>query len=208
MEGGPLHPGRSGIPPARRKAGLETPLEGRFSKENRRLVFAPPRWYDLLVLACLFGWPLLIVFAPPHLHDSAWIAAPLVFFAGIWGAVSNERMICDLAARTYARLEGQNLGKRVTRGSLDEMDAIVLVAENLPVQHLRPAVVYRLVLHFKGQVRPPLVIGRLEVALPQGARLGFGVEGMQALGLRYASALGVKFFDNSHFPSASPVPVV
>ena len=154
MESPGSHPGRS-LGPPRRKAGLETPLVGRFGRENRRLIFAPPAWYEALVVICLAGWPVLIFLMLPSWGTLAWPIGLAVGGAGLWGALSNERLVCDLTARTYARLEGQGLRKRVTRGSLDDLDAIVLMSEVLPFSAgaTRP-VIYRLVLHWKAARQP------------------------------------------------------
>ena len=207
METPGSHPGRSSGPP-RRKAGLETPLVGRFGRENRRLIFAPPAWYEALVVICLAGWPVLIFLMLPSWGTLAWPIGLAVGGAGLWGALSNERLVCDLPARTYARLEGQGLRKRVTRGSLDDLDAIVLLTEVLPFSAgvTRP-VIYRLVLHWKAACQPLLIIARESHNVATAPPLGGQAGRLQQDGLRFAAALGVKFFDNSHFPSPCPIPV-
>lgn len=191
---------------SRRKAGLETPLKGRFRREGTRLSFAPPLWYDILVVACVAGAPLIGVLGSERLGLVAWGTALAVLFAGIWGALSSERMACDLRSRTYARLEGQGIGKRLTRGSLEELDAVVLVVQELPLQSLGGAtMVYRLVLHWRGAACPPLVIGRRVVNVARGTPLQARAGPLFALGQHYAAALGVRFFDNSSFLSPAPL---
>lgn len=124
----------------RTKGGLETPLIGRFYGEMKRLNFAPPRWYDVLVLMCvafgLYCGLALIGFAwigPLTLEEYGMPIAILavgVTLAGVWAAFSNERLFCDLRQRTYTRLEGQGIGKRLTRGSMNELYGLVLMSEN------------------------------------------------------------------------------
>lgn len=212
MESGRIERPQSPIP-ARPKAGLETPLEGRFAKENRRLAFAPPVWYDALVAMCLAGGLLIVflsfaglLFGNAPAYGEA--LGALIAFAGVWAALSNERINFNLTYRTYARLEGQGLRKRMIRGSLDEIDALVLVTEELtmPIRGSR-SVMYRLVLHWKGQRHPLLIVEREAHSLPPGAPLNALAGELFHKGQRYAQALGVRFFDNSQFHSPCPVPV-
>ena len=200
----------------RRKGGLETPLRGRIVGENKRLIFAPPVWYDALVFGYILGGPLayflvqsgvpIPIISNPGVDLFACVGVTL---AGIWGALSNERMTCDLRARTYARLEGQSFKKRLTRGGLQELDAVVLLAEEMLVPSLGGrTVIYRLVLHWKGSKEPLLVIERESRTLPPGAPINSGAGAMLQRGTRYANLLGVRFFDNAYFHSGAPVPVV
>lgn len=194
-----------GIRP-RRKFGLETPLVGRFAKEKRRLVFAPPSWYDGLVVACVAGGFLMTALSVVQGNDFGAFVFILVLFSGIWGAISNERMLCNLTDRTYLRVEGFGLKKRVVRGSIGELDAVVLVAEEIHLPTGRH-VIYRLALHWKGATHPVLVIGREDQGLELGAPINQLARNLQGLGLAYAQALGVKFFDNSYYSSPAPIPV-
>lgn len=201
----------------RTKGGLETPLLGRIYGENKRLTFAPPYWYDALVVACVFGgfFALLGAFGLVHIgifngyEEILQFAGFAVMLAGIWGAASNERMACDLRNGTYARLEGQGFRKRVTRGSLSELQAIVLMSQEIPIPVLggRP-VVYRLVLYWKHSKEPLLIIGRDERQVPMGQPLNAGAGPIAYNGQRYAQALGIPFYDNSYMNSAGPLSVV
>ncbi len=199
----------------RSKGGLETPLVGRVVGENKRLIFAPPLWYDGLVFVCVAGGVLclLLSLVSPALFGEnqhvAMFAAFAVMLAGVWGAFSNERIVCDLRARTYARLEGQGFGKRVTRGSLNELYAIVLMAQELPVpmQGVRP-VIYRLVLYWKQAKEPLLVIGRDNRAIPYGTPLNAAAGAIAQFGYRNAQLLGIPFYDNSQVSSNGPLSVV
>lgn len=190
----------------RRKGGLETPLVGRFSRENTRLVFAPPLWYDGLVLLCILAG---LVFSVTNFvgGDGVWaFISLLVFLAGIWGALSNERMVCDLRSRTYARLEGQNFfQKRITKGSMDELDAIVLMAENAPLQG---QVIYRLVIYWKGMRQPLLVVERDPQRATPGMPINYRAGRLLQRGSVYAQHMRLPFYDNSHLQGRSPVPVL
>jgi hypothetical protein len=200
--------------PYRKKSGLEAPLSGRFYGENKRLVFAPPLWYDLLVLGCIVGGILFSLFAlangglqignAPMLGFAVGL---MVSVAGTWAALSNERMSCDLRSRYYARLEGQGLSKRVTRGSLDQLDAVVLMTEQwaVPVGVARP-VVYRLVVHWKGGAQPLLIVESERHMLAAHEQLNHKAGRLLLNGSRYAKALGVTFYDNSYYHSPGPLP--
>lgn len=196
---------RPGLFGPRFKVGLETPLQGRFVGESR-LVFAPPRWYDLLVWACLVCGPVTALpFAPVPLDPDTrrWVGAA-VFLAGVWALLSNERMSVDLRSRSYVRLEGQGLFKRLTRGRLDEIDAVVVVTE-APARAMGAALVHRTVLYWKGGRLPPLVAEQLVVpGAPVGA-LNAQAGPIVGRAARYAHALGLPFFDNSHFLSPEPL---
>ena len=190
-------------------------MSGRFYGENKRLVFAPPLWYDLLVMVCFLGGPAFAIFS--LMHGGLQIGnAPLVGFfvgimvtaAGAWAAFSNERMGCDLRNRTYTRLEGQGLSKKLTRGSLGELDAVVLLTEEwaVPLGSARP-VIYRLVLHWKNGMQPLLVVDVERHMIPNQEPMHARVAVMLNKGSRYAHALGVTFYDNSYYHSPCPVRV-
>lgn len=196
----------------RTKGGLETPLVGRLWRETR-LIFAPPLWYDILTYGCLaagagffamavFGIPFLI-FAPEIL---LWMG-PLVFFAGLWGQLSSERMTCDTKTRMYARREGQGAFKRITRGPIAELDAVVLMAERDPFRStlVGQPVTYRLVLYWKLGKEPLLVIGTEHCVLGLGQAVNAGAGQIARAGAGYARILGLPFYDNSYFLSAEPL---
>ncbi|MCX7801106.1 MAG: hypothetical protein N2109_12300 [Fimbriimonadales bacterium] len=200
-------------PAPARKAGLETPLSVRFLGE-RAVAFAPSWGYDALIVACLLS-PLVggfrwwvgspLGFMHPGIFFGATVAAAL---AGVWALFSMDRMVCDLRRRTYLRFEGSAAWKRVRRGSLDELDALVLTCEQLPSVAGGHAVVYRLVLHWKGGRLPPLVGERRLCHLPAGAPLNYSAAPWVDKGLRVAAALRVPFYDNSYFHSPCPIPPI
>lgn len=204
----------------RSKGGLETPLSGRFYGEMKRLTFAPPVWYDVLVVMCLgfglYSGLCILGFATFALFDAQTFGMALIVLAigvtlaGLWAALSNERMSCDLRNRTYARLEGQGLTKRVTRGSLQELYGLVLMSQDtmLPGLSGGRTVVYRVVLYWKGSKEPLLVVDRESVTLPMHAPINAGSAAIGQRGHKYSQALGIPYYDYSNVNSPGPLPVV
>ena len=133
-----------------------------------------------------------------------------VTLSGLWAALSNERMSCDLRNRTYTRFEGQSLAKRVSRGSLSELYGLVLMSQDtmLPGLGGGRTVVYRVVLYWKGSKEPLLVVDRESVTIPINAPLNAGSAAIGQRGYRYAQGLGVPYYDYSNVNSPGPLPVV
>jgi hypothetical protein len=201
----------------RSKTGLETPIFGRYAKENTRLIFAPPRWYDLLVLLCIGGGSFLFLgsflFASigifNYLGGVATFTGLAVLLAGVWGALSNERLVCDLRNKTYARLEGQGFFKRVSKGSLQELQGIVLMSQQIQIPGLSGLpVVYRLVLYWKHSKEPLLVLARDERSIGAGQPINVAAGTIAQFGHHYAQHLGIPFYDNSHVNSAGPLAAI
>ena len=195
---------------------LETPLYGKFVGENRRLVFAPTGPYYFLVRACVIGGavgaaagllaPLIGVELPVN---SVWwfFTGLMVAGAGVAAAYSLQSVVFDLRERTYRRRQGPGAFPSTTRGSLNDLDAVVLITEpNSRIIH--GGVTHHLVLHWKGQREPVLVLQQETRSLPSGLPLNGGAGPLLQRGMQYATALGVPFYDNSHFPSANPVPIL
>lgn len=200
-------------PSPARRAGLETPLSVRFLGE-RAVAFAPSWGYDALIVACLLSpiygaWRWLrwepLGFMHPGIFFGATLAAAL---GGVWALFSMDRMVCDLRGRSYLRLEGSGAWKRVRRGSLDELDAVVLTAEQVPSIAGGQAAVYRLVVHWKRASLPPLVAERRLCHLPSGVPLNYSAAPWVGKGSRLAAALRVPFYDNSYFHSPCPIPPI
>lgn len=127
---------------------------------------------------------------------------PAVFFAGLWGQLSSERMTIDLRKKTYARREGQGVFKRIIRGSVSELDAVVALTE---VSALYPgAVIYRLVLYWKGNRWPLLILDR-QNTISTGGQLNSSAGTIVAKGARYAQLLQISFYDNTYFASPEPL---
>jgi len=189
----------------RRKVGLETPLVGRFWGENRRLLFAPPVWYDSLVLVCILGAAAWVGFRLAT-GGGLNLVALAVGLAGVWAALSSERMTIDLKARTYVRREGQGVFKRIRRGSVNAIDAVVLTTEVYPVGVIGgQLVIYRLLLYWKGAAEPVFVAERQESTISSGAPLNQNAGGMLQRGERYAKAMAIPFYDNSYYASPPPI---
>lgn len=196
---------------SRTKLGLETPLRGRFWGENKRLLFAPPIWYDWFVIVVVAAGVLMAFFGYfvpilPGLFPNWWLFTGLaVAAAGVLGYLSSERMTIDIRQRTYTRREGSGVLKRVTKGSLNDIDALVLQAsESLTPSLLGRSVVYRLVLFWKNGREPLLVCEQFAAAIPVGAAINAGAGLMLQKGHRYAQEMKLPFYDNSHFHSADP----
>jgi hypothetical protein len=132
-----------------------------------------------------------------------------ILISGFWAALSNERVLLDLTQQGYVRLEGQGFGKRLVRGKISELDALQLVAEEFPtIVPGRRHVVYRLVLHWKHRHQPLLVVEREDRDLGAGVPIHQHAGSIRARGIRYAQAIGIPFYDNAHYHSPGPVPVV
>jgi hypothetical protein len=195
---------------------LETPLYGRFVGENRRLVFAPTGPYHALVRASVIGGFVMAVlglafgvgFVNLPFYPAWWLYLGLaVAGAGALGALSLRSVVFDLRERTYRRREGPGLFPATSRGSINELDAIVLIAEP-NARLLMGGVTYHLVLHWKGARLHPLVLQQDTRVLPGGQPLNAGSAQLLQLGMRYAAALGLPIYDNSHFPSKNPFPIL
>lgn len=180
---------------------------GRFVGENRKILFAPPVWYDALVAACIIGSIVVLVFRWTVQREFDFIFLA-VGMAGVWAALSNERLMVDLRNRSYTRREGKGIVKRFFRGSLAEIDAVVLTTELYPLAvATEQVVIYRILIHWKNQRQPVFVASRLQAQIPKGGPLNSRAGSLAALGQKYASALGVPFFDNSYFDSPAPIRV-
>ena len=193
---------------------IETPLFGRFQGENKRLVFAPPMPYQVLVKGCLYGGPGMFLFGVIEaavgdgpLYPAWWQGTGIcVFLAGVLAAFSLTNISFNLGERHYKRRQGPGTFVSTRLGSFAELDAIVLIAEINP--KIGPGgVTYHLVLHWKGQSQPIMVLQSDTRVLPAGQPLNIGAQHLLAQGLKYAQAIGIPFFDNSHFASPCPIPI-
>lgn len=198
--------------PARNKSGLETPLCGRLVGE-KKLVFAPPSWYDTLVVCCLVfgvGQPLLTWLGILNgVLSTIWLG-PAVLLAGIWAVISQERMTIDIRSKTYMRLEGSGMLKRVSRGPISDLDALVLISQQHVLQGKlvmpgQTGVTYRLVLHWKGRKMPPLIVEQETSAVALGGPLNANAGRIFQTGSVYAKVMEVRYFDNSYYHQNSPL---
>ncbi|MCG9896003.1 MAG: hypothetical protein MH204_11070 [Fimbriimonadaceae bacterium] len=159
--------------------------------------------------ACLFGGPLLFVARwtglplPPVLAH-AWLGWALLG-AGIWALLSSERLVVNLRQKSWTRQEGSLAAVRVTKGPLDELDALVVTVRPNPSGG---GVIYDLVLHWKLARRPPLPLERMPLRLPGGMPTQAGAGPLVAKAADYGAWMGLPVYDNTQAFSGSPVPWV
>jgi hypothetical protein len=192
---------------------LETPLYGRFVGENKKLVFGPTGPYVVLVRLCVIGGGLGVLVAAlapsvnlPDFPVWWWIATVGTCGAGILAAWSLELVVFDLKERVYRRRQGPGTFHRTTRGRLSDLDAVVLIAEPNS-RLLNGGVTYHLLLHWKLQKEPAMVLQQDTRIVPPGQPLNAAAGPIYQRGAAYAKALGLPLYDNAHFPSANPVPM-
>jgi hypothetical protein len=192
---------------------LETPLYGKFLGENKRLLFAPTGPYYGLVRACVFlgfGGAFLGFLASPlnvalPIYNEWWIwTGVAVGCSGLLGAASMQSLVFDLREKTYRRRLGGGPFVGSSRGRLSDLDALVIIAEP-NARMMQGGVTYHLVLHWKGQKEPSAVIQQETRLLPPGQPLNAGAAYLLQVGMKYAAALEVPFYDNSYFASSNPV---
>jgi len=197
---------------------LETPLFGRFQGEGRRLVFAAPVVYHGLIRGTVGAGCLMILIGLTGDNfgfSATWwlLVGTLLVLAGVAAAYSLVSISFDLKEKIYRRRQGPGLFPKQTVGSLSHLDAIVLIAE--PNSRLMPGgITYHLVLHWKvrpetqGQPGEPLMVLQSDSRqLVPGQPLNISAQQLLQLGLKYSQAIGVPFYDNSHFASKCPIPI-
>lgn len=179
---------------------LETPITGRYTREEKQLIFEPYAPYMGLVYACIGGGALFFLIGGNEIVKFTGAAVAL---AGTWAYFSVVRIVFDLRSKMYRRRQGPGFIPRLWQGQIAELDALVVIAEPSMVS---PGVVrYHLVLHWK-QRRAPLMV--LEsVPIRSTGNLHLDGRGMVAKAMRYGQSLGVPVYDNTHFASPCPVPV-
>lgn len=175
----------------------------------------PPTPYQMLLKGTLIGGPGMILFGffqqatgfDGPFTSEWWIVTGIaVFLAGVAAAFSLPSIAFDLGERHYKRRQGPGMFQTLRHGSVNELDAIVLIAEPNS-RYLAGGVTYHLVLHWKGEAQPIMVLQQDTRLLVPGQPLNLGAQQLLTVGLRYAQAIGIQFFDNSHFASKCPVPI-
>lgn len=126
--------------------------------------------------------------------------------AATLAALSLQSISFDLKERHYRRRQGPGLLPRAFHGSINNIDALVLISEPNG-RMVSGSVTYHLVLHWKNKVEPPMVVQQDTRLLGTGQPLNYAAGPILAAGSAYAKAMGVAFYDNSHFPSPCPVSV-
>lgn len=187
---------------------LETPLRGRFIRE-RLLVFAPPNAYLVLVAACLVIGLMMILIGLAS--DGYWLfVGCMVVFAGCWGAISLNWITFDVRNRTYTRRDGASRYTKFAKGSLNDLEAIFVLAEDRPslgqLMTFDRSVVYRIVLQWHGLRLPSLILEQDYRAVPKQAPLNAGADFTLLNAARYAEALGLPLVNHTHVSVSNPVP--
>lgn len=181
---------------------LETPTWGKFYKEERFLVFEPGIQYLALVYLCLIGGPLAAIYG--KFQGDSWyqFVGLMVGGAGFWANLSLVRIRFDLKSRLFRRRQGPGFIPKLWVGSIDELDALVILAENSVNSG---GTRYHLVLHWKNQ-RAPLMVLETDTRM-----LYQDNQGPKPLilsrAIKYSKALNLPLYDNSHFVSPCPVPI-
>lgn len=195
---------------------LETPLYGRFANEDRILVFSAPTAYHGLIRLCVIGGALAFVLGllatagaiELTLYPFWWVmVGGMVAMAGVFAAFSLVMIRFDLKQGVYRRRDGGGAFGTSRQGPISDLDALVLIAE--PNSRMaQGAVTYHLVLHWKGMKEPPMVVQQDTRNLPIGQPLNLWAQPLRDRGVKYAQALRLPFYDNAHFASPNPVPLV
>jgi hypothetical protein len=125
------------------------------------------------------------------------------FISGIWANMSLVRIRFDLKSRTYRRRQGPGLIPRLWQGSIDELDALVVIAE---LSVIAPGSFrYHLVLHWK-QHKAPLMVLESEIRASNGGPQQGG-QYLLSKATKYAMSMRLPVYDNSHYVQSCPVPV-
>lgn len=194
---------------------LETPLYGKFQREGKRLVFGPPAMYDHLVkgvgglgaMMAIYGLFSSATGGATPVYPMWWVLiGTLLLGAAGLAAASLQSISFDLRERVYLRRQGPGMFPRITRGPISALDALVAISE--PNSRLiSGGVTYHLVLYWKGQQEPLMVLQQDTRQLPMGQPLNIGAAPLLGLGAQFASALGLPYHDNTSFASKCPVSI-
>jgi len=142
-----------------------------------------------------------------YFYQQWWLMiGALVVMAGILAALSLQSITFDLKERFYRRRQGPGFLPRGTHGSLNDLDAVVLLAEPNS-RMITGGVTYHLVLHWKNNKEPLMVLQQDTRQVAPGQPLNYAATQLLNQGMAYARALNLPFYDNSHFPSKCPVTV-
>ena len=191
---------------------LETPLGGRFLKENRVLFFGPPPWYMQLMWATVAAGSAMVLFGLINIISSS--GDPIYFggvglmllCAGFWAFGSLQRITFDMRTKTYRRWQGPTFLPRLYTGAIEGLHSLVLMAEDRFSPTGR-SVTYRLVLYWKNPREPLMVVQQHSVPLQPGMPINAGVQTIGSMGWEYAKALGIPFQDISQQHQPCPIPV-
>ncbi len=180
---------------------LETPTRGRFYKEEKFLVFEPEPMYIGLVYSCIGGGALAWAYG---LIEGSWwflMVGVMVCLAGLWANLSLVRIRFDLRNRTYRRRQGPGFIPRLWQGSIDELDALQVVAS--PSLMTPGAVNYHLVLHWK-QHRAPLMVLETDTRAAMGA-IQMAGQPTVVRAMKFGSSMQLPVYDNTQSLASCPV---
>jgi hypothetical protein len=173
---------------------LETPTFGKYGREERTLTFEAATPYIVFVyLTILFGaWFALTNYLNDH--RIYFLTGLAVILAGIWANLSMTRIRFDLRNRTYRRRQGPGIiGQKLWTGTIDEIDAIVVLRED----SLRGPR-FHIVIYWKQQRCPLMALESEFTANPAK---------IFAKAQRYSASLRLPLYDNTSFASPSPIPI-
>jgi hypothetical protein len=183
---------------------LETPIFGRYGREERTLSFAPTPFYMGFVYATVvlgfgsFIWTFFFDGTERFYVPWLWL---MVLVAGIYGFFSIPRIIFDLRKRSYARYLGsRSFLPRMWRGPIEQLDAVVVIAEAPMLGRVK----VHITLHWKNRLAPPAVL-ETDAILISGGPVQAVTRNTVARATRYAASLQLPVYDNTHFPSPNPL---
>lgn len=193
---------------------LETPTVTRFAGENKRIIAGPPLPYVWFVHGTLLtGFGILVnMFGFVPSPGPLWclMVGLMVVGAGVIAELSLDQAVFDLRERRYRRRTGGDyFGHGIGYGSLDELDAVQVIAETTAIGQIRqPGVTYHVILHWKRAARPALILHQDTRKLPVGARQQEQATFVLSHAQRIANALKVPLYDNTHYPSPNPTRIM
>ncbi len=183
---------------------LETPTRGRYYKEEKFLVFEPAPVYIGLVWSCIVGGFLMMLYGL-FMGGGSWflLTGMMVFLAGCWANMSLVRIRFDFKTRMYRRRQGPGFVPRLWQGSIDEIDAIQVVAS--PSIMAAGGMNIYIVLHWK-QNRAPLMVIETETRMSMGGPAA-AAQPSVARAMKFGSSLRVPVYDNTQQMSSRPVTI-
>lgn len=199
-----------------------TPSVTRFAKEGRQLVTAAPESYITFV-RCTVGFGALMLFIGLCTYsDGAILGHPgsfylfvgtMVLAAGCLASYMLDFADFDLREKTYRRRCGSWPNRRMYKGSLTELGAIVITLEpSREFEAVRNTFVVRA--HWQNHAEPPTEMLRLMMSgfaqsYPDAANpTSFPQEylmGMDAA-MKYASALQIQLYNSTGLPVPQMMP--
>jgi hypothetical protein len=171
---------------------LETPTFGRYTREEKQLIFEPAKEYMSLVYFCLGGGIFGFFSGIFKQETGVLLVSIMVFLAGVWAHFSVVRITFDVSAKSYRRRQGPGFIPRLWKGNFNELDALVVIAE-----HSVTGIKFHLVLHWKNN-RAPLMVLESDTGNAQN---------LLSKSYRFSKSIGVTLYDNTQFPSPCPVPI-